>query len=485
MRQRPGTLRLTWRPELQVPFDSGWSIFQKLITLNNLQENELVQLIAREPVPHKKGRLRNCADSSWIDFERFGDLLNMPARELKNGFWDQLCIKVNGTTRYNLRLCKKCWDQFRYHCVLFDLVWVQRCPWHNCTINLPARLGDDPAFPVGPIADRSSLAFDLLLDIPPVPNPERHRITGNILEYLEWWRAIQSQVPNADRLLSSLVTTDHTSSHYSATVGWQAGFATSRVPPRYGSWILADVVSTPCRYAIVTDAGRIPTTIDTSATIKDDIGCAYRSIRRHIFGRYIRRHRKCLARLVQLSRDDLLSLAAEGICATCLAYVVWRMSIENLVVMKGLHTRRTNNFRLRLTEPWPDSPSDDRTRISFTYMQFFGIWAAIVDSSNASGMRIAKQDAVSSPQILFALDAERLPGSPLRVLHCIYPAGESMAARAGQPCKSPWTLLPTEQQCAIRNKEWLQSLTPVPLSLVEVYLKQNPGAVIEMRQLWV
>jgi hypothetical protein len=475
MRKRLGTLRLTWRPELQVPFDSGWSIFQKLITLNNLRDLELIELIAREPVPHRKSRLRDCADSSWIDFERFGDLLDMPARELKNGFWDQLGIKVNSTAHYNLQLCEKCWHQFRYHCVLFDLGWLQRCPWHNCPINRPALYGDDPAFQVGPIVAPSPLAFDILLEVAPIPTSDRYRITGHLLEYLEWWHAIQSLLPNADTLLSSLVTTDHISGRYGVTVGWQAGLAKTRVPPSYCSWILTDVVSTPCNYAIVIDAGLISTTIDSRATIRDEVGCAYRSIRRHIFRRYVRRHRTCLARLAQLSRDDLLSLTAEGICATCLAYVVWRMSSENLIDINGLSTRRTTNFRLSLTEPWPDSPSDDRTRISFSYMQFFGIWAAIVDSSDFSCARIVMENTVSSPQILFALDGERPAGSPLRVLHCIYPKGEDMATRAGRPCKLPWKLLPTEQQCAIRSREWLRSLRPVPPSLAELYLSRNPG----------
>lgn len=103
MWKRPGAKRLTWDPSLQFPFESGWSLFQKVKVLNNLKDYELVDLIARQPVPLRKGRLRDCADSSWIDFDRFSELLEVPVAELRNGFWDQLGIRVVRPKEYELR----------------------------------------------------------------------------------------------------------------------------------------------------------------------------------------------------------------------------------------------------------------------------------------------------------------------------------------------------------------------------------------------
>jgi len=42
MWRRPGAKRLTWDPALQFPFESGWSLFQKIKVLNNLKDYELV-----------------------------------------------------------------------------------------------------------------------------------------------------------------------------------------------------------------------------------------------------------------------------------------------------------------------------------------------------------------------------------------------------------------------------------------------------------
>lgn len=485
MRRRPGAQRLTWHPELQLPFESGWSIFQKIKVLNNMQDHEVAQLIARQPVPFRKGRLRDCADSSWIDFERFGELLDVPERELRNGFWDQLGIAVWRPKEYELRLCKMCWELHRYHCVLFDLVWVRQCPWHGWPLGLPKDVCVPTARSVLAQGEPPSTRFNDMLSLDPMAMPNRHRLIGHVIEYLEWWRTVQARVPEADRLLRRLVSTSHMTEQNEVALRWQAGFAQSRAQPVYGSWILQGIQTAPCLYARITDAGRGTTATNDSNTIRDDTGRSYRAIRRHVFRRYVRRHRACMARLTRLSRDELLSFVSDGVCATCLAYVVWRMSVEKLVVMEGLFTRRTKNYELRLTEPWSGDPSDDPTRLSFTYMQFFGIWAAIVDRTGLGGLQVSIQDTVSSPQVLFARDETRPVGSALRTLHCIYPSGDALAGKAGRPCSAPWKLLPYEQQCAVRSQAWLDALTPAPKSLFEIYLENSPATAATLRKLWV
>ncbi|AXA90819.1 hypothetical protein [Massilia sp. YMA4] len=308
---------------------------------------------------------------------------------------------------------------------------------------------------------------------------------GYVLEYLEWWGAVQVQVPHADHLLRGLVSTFQQSRRDNNTVRWQAGFAQSQVPLRSGSWVLEDVDATPCRYACLMDAGRRPQTADDRSTVRDDSGHCYRAIRRHIFRRYVRRHRACLARLARLDRDELLSLVAEGVCATCLAYVVWRMSIENVIVLKGLFLRRTTNYRLRLTEPWPGNPSDDPTRLAFTYMQFFGIWAGIVNRRGFKGLQICMQDTVTEAQVVYATDPARPADAPLEMLHCLYPDGDALTIQAGRPCRQPWRLLPYERQCEVRTLEWLAALTPPPKPIFQLYLETDPNAVDVVRRLYV
>jgi hypothetical protein len=225
--------------------------------------------------------------------------------------------------------------------------------------------------------------------------------------------------------------------------------------------------------------------MNDSSSVRDDTGRGYRAIRRHVFRRYVRRHRACLSRLAWLNRDDLLSLTADGVCATCLAYVVWRMATENLVVMDGLFARRAGNFALHLSEPWPESPSDDPTRLRFTYMHFFGIWAAIVDGSAVGGLQSSMQDTAMAPQVVYTRDNARPLDAPMRMLHCIFPDGDALAVNAGRPCSQPWKLLPFERQCVVRSQAWLQSLTPSPKPSFQVYLETDPNAMETLKRLWV
>ncbi|WP_036167120.1 hypothetical protein [Massilia sp. 9096] len=485
MARRPGAQRLTWNPDLQFPFESGWSLFQKVKVLNNLRDHELVELIAREPVPLRKGRLRDCADSSWIDFNRFSELLEVPALELKNGFWDQLGIAVARPREYELRHCKMCWEMHRYHCVLFDLAWLKRCPWHDFTIGGPGGMSPATSGTRAARGEQLAVPFNELLSTAPMAMLNRNRLIGYVLEYLEWWWAVQAAVPEADALLSSLVSTVLISERWPETLRWQAGFANALAPTRYNSWILKDVVPAWCRYARVTDAGRRNGALNDKYNIRDGTGCCYRAIRRHIFRRYMRQHRVCLKRLAKLSREDCLSLSADGICATCLAYTVWRMSIEQVIAVEGVFLPRRTNYEIRLTEPWASNPSDDRARLSFTYMQFFGIWSAIADRTPGDSFTVGLQETISSPQILFTRDANQPANAPLRKIHCIYPAGEAMAVKAGRPCKAPWTLRPTEHACLLRSQAWLSSVKPLPKTMFELYAESGPEAVETIRRLWL
>ena len=162
------------------------------------------------------------------------------------------------------------------------------------------------------------------------------------------------------------------------------------------------------------------------------------------------------------------------------------MSIEQIIVAEGLFVPRRTSYEIRLTEPSASSPSDDRARLSFTYMQFFGIWSAIVDRTPGGWFTVGMQETISSPQILFTRDTSQPADAPLRTIHCIYPEGEGMATKAGRPCKAPWTLRPTENACVLRSQAWLNSIKlPLPKTMFELYGESGPGAVETIKRLWL
>lgn len=481
----PRKKRLTWDPALHYPFESGWSLFRKIKELNGLQDHELIALIAREPDAFRRRKLPGCNNSSWIDFDRFSDLLDVPAYELKNGFWDQLGIATVWPGEYAVRFCETCMVDHQYHCILFDLNWIRRCPWHGTAVGKVHALyrPSERHFPRH--WTLPDFSVDELLSLKPMAVESRHRLIGYVLEYLQWWRTVQQRISGADQLFHHLVTISRISEEAGFEATWEAGYAQEVVPLQYGSWVFQDISPVRCRYSRVVDAGRSKEGVDDLSTIRDDTGRCYRAIRRHIFRQYVRRHRSCLATLSKLSRDDLLSLAADGVCATCLAYVVWRMSVENLAVLEGLSARRDKDFTLNLTEPWGASPSDDPTRLVFTYMQFFGIWAAIVDQIPKGGLEVSVQQVVASPQIVYAKNLPYQARSALRKLDCIFPDGKDLVRRAGIPCKASWTLLSDQQRCVLRTHEWLTSVAPPEKPVLQVHAQLGQDGVQTRRRLRV
>jgi hypothetical protein len=159
------------------------------------------------------------------------------------------------------------------------------------------------------------------------------------------------------------------------------------------------------------------------------------------------------------------------------------MSIENLAVIEGLFTRREKNYELRLTEPIARSPSDDLTRLRFTYMQFFGLWDFIVHFTASSGFRVTTRENATYPAIVFARGDSPPDRFPLHVFYCIYPDGDALTLNAGRACKSPWKLLTPERQCFIRSQEWLKSWTLPTKPLLQVYLENGPYEAEKMRQI--
>ena len=78
--------RMTWNSLDPAPYESAWSVFAKLMALNYCRPTDIANTIKYSEIKTlRKIDLRN---SSWIDFERFGALLNVDPNRLRAGFLD-------------------------------------------------------------------------------------------------------------------------------------------------------------------------------------------------------------------------------------------------------------------------------------------------------------------------------------------------------------------------------------------------------------
>ena len=133
--------KLIWQGQSPAPFESAWLIFAKLEAMNVMQPKKLRSLIVDQTRSDAdKGDLE-FRDSSWIDFERFGNALGVDESRLRVAFLDQLGFVGYkfGPHRWGepgIKVCPDCLAK-GYHSVFFELGFIDICPWHYRKLEEP------------------------------------------------------------------------------------------------------------------------------------------------------------------------------------------------------------------------------------------------------------------------------------------------------------------------------------------------------------
>lgn len=380
--------RLTWDPIFPAPYESIWSVIVKVVVLNNLTLGELTSLIGRRDLPKRTARAIDCSETNWIDFDSFASLLGVDAKRLKQGTWQGLGISPRFQSRYAIRRCPECWRR-GYHCVLFDIDALETCPWHGCQLTLHCLGCTAPST----FALRSNVSlisqrfcFQCRLKL-----PDREQIirmmrvgplTSEVLEascnsVIDWWRAAGNKFPERDQLLSEIFWIGHSAAQLACYRSFQLGKATQIAGELNASWRLS-LHPEPVRHSVLeatwaADASQ-EHEIDRTPRIRDPAGRCYRSVRKHLYNTYVRRHGCCYRQLKGLSRYESLGLNGDCVCRPSLAFLIWRMSIEGVTQVEALHFHRKENFSLRLMGPRAFHELPLEASIRWSYMAFFGIW---------------------------------------------------------------------------------------------------------------
>lgn len=446
--------RLTWDPVWPLPYESGWSVFSKILAYNNLALPDLVRLIRRRNAEAPQKPLNLC-DSSWIDFERYAELLAIDPERLHTGFWDRIDMPAAADECYAIRHCPACW-MFGYHCLLFDLAGLSTCPWHGCELTEPCascatRVTVSPRVTIDfeneracPQCHAALPNFARLFALEKPGLYFRRIVRERCQELIGWFAMAREKLPESDVLLQGCLLvgqakqgTDHT-----RRFSWPLGRAqmrigelppwTFRYPPvrvRYGRWKDAQVHT----YVPETDIG-----------MGDEAGRLYRSIRHQIYRRYVRPHRDCLCTLRSCGRDESLSLDAAHVCVVSLAFLVWRMSIEGLVNIEGLRHARTYTFALRLMAPDNHANMPPESRAQWSYFGFFGIWEELTRLCQTRHFRVIRNSFQCTGYVHWKFaNAPRDPARPFVEYgeepidcHVLYPDPAPLIAIADKRCSS-------------------------------------------------
>lgn len=385
-------MRFTWHPASPLPYESAWMVFAKLIALNYCRPKEIISAIAKKNdlVP----KYLNFRDSSWIDLERFARMLGVERRRLNQCFLDQLGFpRGDPQSGAGIRFCRECLAK-SYHSVFFDLGIIGYCPIHNIRLEDPCTDCLDAVKSVG--LHRSIFSMDESYSenfvyysdcrhirfYPDKPIWETDTMTANEIKkirregvkLIQWWGRVFSSPGGLAPVTASLARIsihDEDLNELRSRIG------------------IAEEIAGPCPWRLRFTGRKSEQMCWNQPSMNRLIWSkpeemralciAYKGVRRHIYRRYVKQHRRCWGSLSNLSWYGAKTLSSDSVCSMALAYGTWRMCIEGFSnIEKFKKNRPLESVRIMCFPSYPNL--DILANMNFWYAYFFYILGKIDES---------------------------------------------------------------------------------------------------------
>ncbi len=387
--------KLIWQQTAPAPFESGWSVFSKLLLLNQIKPSQLASLL-QSPDVENNNRLR-FRNSDWIDLEQFSEMLSVNPNRLRQCFFDQLQIHVEESYSQlkndGIKICPECLAK-GYHCIFFELGFIDICPWHHialeqaCADCLRAvyskglqfnrrqnHLGqvnpDDLTKALGEwksICNHLVFEVDIVRKLNQMSQEQELEINHKCRLLYGWIKTAQTRLDLTGKL--------YCYTNLGAD-GFEKFFNAAEKIAGACPWPVNHKRS-PVKWILLNERQKSTAQTDESFHRNPDLDSIYKSIRRHIFTRYVKNHRACHKGIINLKRDESLSLDTEKVCSIALAYNVWRLKIEKFINVEAL--KQNVSLNRVITPPdfyVSDIPLTTELQANFLYLQFFYIWEQI------------------------------------------------------------------------------------------------------------
>ncbi len=266
-----------------------------------------------------------------IELDTYAALLGERRADLERGFLDTLGFPASLLSTRGIRHCPMC-TRAGYHCTLFSLGALTHCPWHRILLTQGCVQCAKVVRTMGLLNFSEIITcpgcgmriVDPAYRLSGVIDPDIRRAAENCCqEITAWWRTVSTKEQAANELIGdSLGAATTTDPENQIGLKWGAVCALA-LPPE--SW-LTSICATPANIVRWQECRR-DTADDIEAGQMPLIRC-YRSVRRQIFRKFVRPHRRCLSILTSAKRPDLYCLDREQTCAVCIAFIAWRRAIE-------------------------------------------------------------------------------------------------------------------------------------------------------------
>jgi hypothetical protein len=454
--KREHQLRLTWDEALCRPYDSAWSTFVRVCTLNAMAPNELVRLIAcngrRQVAPGRSWK------SEWFDFGRYGALLGVSPAMLRDGFLDRLGFPQPDRQDYAVRHCRKCWLD-GYHCSLFDLSIVAACPWHGVALSAPcvSCASITPRHIKDMYEIKSLVCRDCGLRYPSareilskkMPKERADEIRRHCDSLVAWKQRCDKRLPSGLHLLGSVGALD--SGDRADTTAWQLGLAKA-VASGQTPWTFA-VRPASVHVTEITSSHCYGADFPLTDNAQHDLLC--KTLRRNLYKRHVRPHRGCLHQLTQLAHQGL-SAHKGNVCTTALAYLIWHMRMKQTCNSGGLRISKKNRMPNRSEPPMRDM-FGLAGELMLVYGEFFGLWLELENRCGRENFDINLVGDVRYRYTqFFALegsDTEPPHAAPKDRLLIFYPSPQALSVSAAERCQTRRAL--SESMTISSYTEWI------------------------------
>lgn len=293
------------------------------MALNFLTFRELSELIQTTTTAHLLPA--DLLSGAWVDFSRYSALLRVDQARLKQGFLDWLGFDAVRGKPVGFRHCAEC-ARLQYHCSLFDLAIVDRCPWHGCRLENPcygcvARLSvNDESRNGWSLTSRCHCGYDLqTLLARPQPNhipPElATQIDSQCKQMVGWWETVKQKQRGAAGLLSSIIVTGSFDYVFDERRAIALGFV-ERIAPIPRAW--RHPANSLAARTVVYRASREEMS-DDEGQIKREFAC----VRRYVWKHFVRSHTGCLEAILRMPEAERQCLDAAYVCSVCVAWLAW------------------------------------------------------------------------------------------------------------------------------------------------------------------
>lgn len=387
--------KLIWQSNAPAKYESSWSLFAKLLAMNVITPIKLASLISNHQSPKRTLRFW---DSSWIDLDKLSKLLDVETSLISTGFLNNFILYNPPDIDYEpvlgIKFCPECLKK-GFHSIFFQFTFIKYCPWHNLELTPPCNVCVSAISSEGllrnSILDWSTYStecghFQFNDSKVPLLNQlsfeEQNIVNKTTEEFLQWWSRVVSCVEIGQVLSKSVIDNDRRENlpKYLAAAELIAGkcpwkISDDRYSVKTVRWFDITDINKRLDYrnAEVQQTEEYGSILRQSEADKN-----YRALRRYFFRKYIKTHRCCWNELSNYNYAEAQNLSSDSFCIVTVAFIAWRLSIENYLNLEALKVGKFNDRPIKEVSIYAEGYIKTvKSQLALMYAHFYYIWESV------------------------------------------------------------------------------------------------------------